>query len=570
MQRRNRGILTAAFTGKTKIIIYVSMIFIIVCSSAYIFIKKPPEQISGDPLPEKNRWLQQKDAPAVKPSTKEEQIARLDADLRRLQAFSRELENMAAEMAEINKAIGKKWPGHYTSSDHDLVENILFRYLACRSSLWDIFNFYRGYRDYFTTPERQNKGFIIGFNTALHLVYYSSVVVETFIDSSTVIKKLNEPYFRSEIPRGTYDTLFNGVTSIENLRNLKIAWQLFSNEIDDRKSSLYKISKSDQTYGAMIKQIKDFYPVSYDRIERILKKKSLLLPSVTNLLRHTAINSEVKDAKRLFGDNLYAARGVLFNNVSGLKSPLSDNILFSKEQLHKIKSILKPGDIILTFSSGYMSNLFLPGKFKHGITYVGSPQQRKAAGLPYNIESMPESKVKDMQKNLNVSKLPSGHEADLIEAVAEGVVFNSLEKITDNHLARMLVLRPRLNRQEMGKNLTSVFLLLGNVYDFKFDFSDATFHCCTEVIYRALNALGNINFTLTHRMGVETLSADDIILNYFLDKDKPLEFVLLAVKDKTMKGKRAKILKGMEGEKHLHKMMIEKYKELASGPERKY
>ena len=154
-----------------------------------------------------------------------------------------------------------------------------------------------------------------------------------------------------------------------------------------------------------------------------------------------------------------------------------------------------------------------------------------------------------------MKNLPSGHDAHLIEAVAEGVIFNSLEEITDQHVARMCVLRPRLNKEERIHNLTTVFLLLGNIYDFKFDFTDGSCQCCTEVIYRALNTVGPVRFNLTKRMGVQTLSADDIINYYLTAENRPFDFVLLAEEDTKSSGHKARILAGDEGRKRLAALM---------------
>ena len=66
--------------------------------------------------------------------------------------------------------------------------------------------------------------------------------------------------------------------------------------------------------------------------------------------------------------------------------------------------------------------------------------------------------------------LPDGKEADMIEAVAEGVIFNNLGHIMDTHINRMLVLRPRLTDAELDHFLLQVFTYLGEGYDFRFDF----------------------------------------------------------------------------------------------------
>ncbi len=489
---------------------------------------------------------------------KGQETVRLTTDLQRLQAFSRELKKMAAEMDALMKTFGLKERGHYISTEHDKIESLLFRYLACRESLWDIINFYRGYMKHFKGSEEQTKGFLIGFNAALHLAHYSSLLVSTFAEEPQVIDKLNEAYYSSGITRGTYDTLFNSVTSIDNIEALKTAWQLLSDELTDQSSMLFKLSVSEPDYGHLVKQINDYYDKSIRQMQYILEENSLLLPNVANRLRQTVIIIKAKEAKEKFGDNLYAARGILFLNVSRIRSPLSSNINFTPDQLQEIKSMLQPVDIILTFSDGYMSNVFLPGKFKHGITYVGSPEQRKALGLTSEmLRRVPECKVEKLSNDIKCSSLPSGHDADLLEAVAEGVIFNSLEQVTDAHLNRMLVLRPRLESDEKIKYLTTAFLLLGNGYDFRFDFNNASYQCCTEVIYRALNGVGPVRLSLTRRMGTETLSADDIIHYYMSSGKNAFDFVLLAEENTKTNDSRAVILTGKKGKERLASLMKE-------------
>ena len=179
-----------------------------------------------------------------------------------------------------------------------------------------------------------------------------------------------------------------------------------------------------------------------------------------------------------------------------------------------------------------MCNIFLPGTFKHGMTYVGSPEERREAGLTMeNMPDIPPGRRDELSTHLSQGTLPTGEDADLVESVAEGVVFSSLDHILETHINRLLVLRPCLTEDERVGQLATVFLLLGNTYDFKFDFSDASHQCCTEVIYRALHKRGTIEFSLIRRMGNQTLSADDIIRHHMSRDDRPFEFVLLAERD---------------------------------------
>ena len=115
------------------------------------------------------------------------------------------------------------------------------------------------------------------------------------------------------------------------------------------------------------------------------------------------------------------------------------------------------------------------------------------------------------------------------------------------------MLRPRLSEAERAAFLVEVYSYLGDGYDFRFDFADASQQVCTEVIYRAINGKGLINFSLTERAGHETLSADDIA-NYHLDSEA-FDFVLLAETNPDSKNNEALVFVGPEGENRIEALM---------------
>jgi hypothetical protein len=219
----------------------------------------------------------------------------------------------------------------------------------------------------------------------------------------------------------------------------------------------------------------------------------------------------------------------------------------------------------LTYTAGYISDVFIPGAFKHGITFVGSPEQRGLAGLDSDRLPAVAPDVGDrLVSHVNQANLEDGKPADLIEAVAEGVIFNNLAHIMDTHINRLLVLRPRLTETERIDFLIEVFSYLGEEYDFRFDFADSTSQVCTEVIYRAINGKAGIAFDLTIRAGHETLSADDIALYYLAELGElneleshraAFEFVLYAEEDPDKSDHEALILTGEAGVQRLTGLM---------------
>ena len=205
-----------------------------------------------------------------------------------------------------------------------------------------------------------------------------------------------------------------------------------------------------------------------------------------------------------------------------------------------------------------MSSVFIPGAFKHGITFIGSPQQRKSLALtPQDLPPSERFQEDVLARNLQQMTLENGSQADMIEAVAEGVIFNNLGHIMDTHINRMLVLRPKFSGTEQRAYLAGIFSYLGDGYDFRFDFSDSTYQVCTEVIYRELDGKAGTRFSLTERAGHPTLSADDIS-NYYLESTPPaFDFVLYAEEDLASVGHDAKILVGATGAARVKELMQE-------------
>ncbi|MBI1784162.1 hypothetical protein HYR69_03380 [Candidatus Sumerlaeota bacterium] len=479
----------------------------------------------------------------------------LAADLDRLNTFTQLMEEMAGEMANLQKTVKVHQNEYFSNEEHDAIEHLLFRYLVCRESLWDMIEFYRDYDTRFVSERNRAKAFVTGYTAALHLYFFSSRMVATFLDEPMVIKKLNEAYYRSQIPEGTYNMVFNAVTDPKNLKDIAAAWEIYSGEFNRADSSLTKLLREDAEYKKLILNIQWTHEQTEKQKEDILNRTSVVSPAIRNSLRHSEITQFAETELKAAGSAMSAIRALTFTKVSRIKEPGVRPLEFAPDQVEEMKRELQPGDIILTYSAGYMSNVFLPGVFKHGITYVGSPEQRKQAGLTAPPADLSEPLKKRFMEAVERNLTPEGQPADLIEAVAEGVVFNSLEHLTECKINRLVALRPEISPEERTQSLSQLFAFLGDRYDFNFDFNDASAQCCTELIYRCFNNRGPIQFQLVKRMGRQTLSADDICETCVRSPKNPcLKPVLLTVADRRASS-RAAILSGDEAASALKELM---------------
>ncbi|MFT5905215.1 MAG: hypothetical protein ACI9E1_000809 [Cryomorphaceae bacterium] len=290
----------------------------------------------------------------------------------------------------------------------------------------------------------------------------------------------------------------------------------------------------------------DIEPRTYDRLADISR----------NRLGRGIVTLGRKMEDGLDGSS-YEIRAGVFERLSRWKKPSAHLIHFSDEQKKRVIDLLQPGDVLLSYTAGYASGLFIPGEFKHAMVYVGDANTRLKMGMDFSQVHLPSgsSGRREVTKNFKQKTTKDGRQADLIEAVAEGVKFSNLEHIMDTHVNRLLVLRPKLTFKERTVYLARVFSYLGQEYDFRFDFADASRQVCTEVVYRALNGIDGIDLPLIHHSGHLTMSADDLVHYWLEDKPDGFEFIFHAEERALSTNHGAHIRTGAKGMRRLKLVM---------------
>jgi len=145
----------------------------------------------------------------------------------------------------------------------------------------------------------------------------------------------------------------------------------------------------------------------------------------------------------------------------------------------------------------------------------------------------------------------------LVRTIADQLdeIQDELAVVMDTHINRMLVLRPDLQANDRSNFLAGIFSYLGDGYDFRFDFADASRQVCTEVIYRALDGKSGIQFELVERVGNPTLSADDIADMALTAEPSRFAFVLYAEEKPGSRDHRARILTGEDARRRVVTLM---------------
>jgi hypothetical protein len=114
---------------------------------------------------------------------------------------------MFEEMISLHQNTSRLNKKYITNIENDQIENLLFRYLILRQSLWEIIGKYRDYNTLTDDPETNMKAFVIGYYAALTLYKASGHLITINMKDDQLVGKLNESYFRSGIPKNTFEKI---------------------------------------------------------------------------------------------------------------------------------------------------------------------------------------------------------------------------------------------------------------------------------------------------------------------------------------------------------------------------
>lgn len=471
---------------------------------------------------------------------------------KQIDGLSRQLSEIRQSFRKFDQERGERWRsrGYMDAQESNHIEMLLFRFTSAQDALTDLSGALGGKQPDSLFSDEKVKAAAHTLVTAAQflLIAQRAEVVAELRGDKVVVAKLNEAFPRSEIPSNSFNKLQLHVTSRDLPENLQASWVLF--EEFQTLPEMKGLVTSSPTYAKLATDVTSYFHRAKAALE-VLQGRVF-----ASKLTHSRAADLLRRADGQWGNLRYQARCGLFKNVSRIKNPLIKVIDFSHDQFVELKRHLQPGDIILTYTAGYMSDVFIPGRFKHGITYIGSPQQRLAAGLDAShLPGLAKKEQVEVAAALQRAKLDNGKEADVIEAVAEGVVFNSLEHIMDTHVNRLTVLRPKISATERVAFLAEIFSFHGDPYDFLFDFADASRQVCTEVIYRGLDGKSGIELPLAKRGGHPTLSADDLLNYHFSGDGRHFEVIAYAEQDSTRPGRHAALSIGAEAEQKLRLLM---------------
>ncbi|MFN0018685.1 MAG: YiiX/YebB-like N1pC/P60 family cysteine hydrolase [Pirellulaceae bacterium] len=424
-----------------------------------------------------------------------------DGDVQTIARCAERMAKSVKEMRGLRDSSDRK-AGFLQPREHDCLETMLAEYLSRRQELSRISQS----ASHHSQLRRQSID---------HKTQCDIDLASLCVEDPVLWRAMNQSFHRSDIPAGSCDRILHEVTAA-------------------REPGLTKDQRQ--------------------QLQLVVSHQGVLLPAVENELRHAPPAEALVGAGQAISSQIRNCKNMLVVSTGRIKNPVARPLAISDQQRQEIHAALQPGDVLLTYTEGYASNLFIPGSFKHAATFVGTAEQRRQAGLPpEQLLSVVGARPEVLAKVLQQSTTPTGETADVVESVAEGVRLCNLDQILRSRINRLVVLRPQLSHAERAEQIADVLSYVGDEYDFSFDLTDASDQVCTEVVYRSLQGRGGIDLPLSEHAGFMTLTADDILRCCLRDGGQRFACILAVLEARESPGS-AKILRVSEAQEWLSQL----------------
>lgn len=431
----------------------------------------------------------------------EEIDASVRADAARLRTVSAGMDELSARFpglrAQLEGAMKAGNREYMTAPEDDELRRAYMLFLTYRSALLRQVAMYAGF-EAVRDPALKARCFLVAYAAATVLFESSGRLVVTFQDWREARKKLNEPDPRWGISAGMFDRIASGIGSGDNAERFEEMAAYF----EERRP----LWREDAVWA----------PEELDWFEKRIARGIEATRALDVHTHRNWLNRVLTKVKSDAYSPVYAVQSQLSEWIGDTRV-VARPPLIREAQIGELRAKMQPGDIILERRNFFLSNAFLPGFWPHAVMYVGSEEEMKALGLLENP---------DVKAKLERWRKPceDGHRHAVIEAISDGVVFNSLEHSV--HADFVAVLRPRATAQQKADAIARAFANEGKPYDYEFDFKTTDKLVCTELVYRSYE--GIVHFELAHVMGRDTLPAVEIARKFRMERGstaQQLDFV---------------------------------------------
>jgi hypothetical protein len=405
------------------------------------------------------------------------------------------LEELKQSAGALNIEIDPVGRGYFVADEEEQMQALLVSYWQTRSALHELIDEMLHADGLVeieaddpanTSPEKDQR-FLIAFASALLLVDAARFIRSLADGRPVVRKKLNEPVPSFGLDGGTYDSVQKSLLSARKGLRLLQARDYFRRNQRRLRSAASASDTADAMRGVL--EIIEHHA----RRINVPWFRFLFLKCGTTWDRFLR-----RVGRRLYQRSVYNLQQFGSEMVADVYVRPGHQPQLDPHVKSQLLEHLRPGDVLIVRKQFALTNYFLPGFWPHAALYLGELDDLQRLGMPGNEQV--DRRWKQMHRI-------GGHL--VLEAMKDGVRLRSIASAFA--VDSIVVVRPALDEADVGRALARVMKHEGKSYDFDFDFGRSDRLVCTEVVYRAYDGIGPIQFSLKQRAGRPTLSGADIL-----------------------------------------------------------
>ncbi len=381
-----------------------------------------------------------------------------------------------AELGEYLEDVSRaEARGYYLPDEDERVRAMFCRYLAIRSSLHAVLDelsrgrwAHRGLSDL--------REFAVAYGAACLLVRAAGFLIDLTEGAPVTRRKLDEPESRYGLQAKSFTRVYQSLTSP---RRWWAFFDAFAFYQKNRQAILELGSDSEMQEVVALLQVEEGL-IQGSRQDLLRRRFSYRVHSFLRR-NHSGYRKTMFGLFRLSGSSIAEMK-------QPFVKPFGAGKRVDRAVRDRLESFLLPGDVVITRHDDALSNLFLPGYWPHAAFYIGSNAQRGALGL--KAEGI-------------------GEEIRFLESKRDGVRLRPADDTLQ--VDALVVLRPRLEAEQVAEAITRGLTHAGKLYDFIFNFAASDRLACTELVYRSYHAVGPVQLELKSYAGRHCLSAEELI-----------------------------------------------------------
>ena len=390
-----------------------------------------------------------------------------------------ELKARAATLIETQIAEDR---GYFTPSEEETLRGLQISYWQARAALLELAHDYHDQQKTMSEAERP-LAFVVAYAAVLLLVDAARFMRDQVHDRETIRVKLNESAEEFGIPRDAYEIVQRSLTSPWHAWHLYHALEYFRQHEAELRQTTEAAGLS-ELWSIINRLNHRLDVVASDLVGARLRART---KQAARAMRHDLLGRALFGLHKLVG-TMMANKYMRPGHKPGVPNAIREVLC----------ETMQSGDVLVVRKEYALTNYFLPGFWPHAALYLGETNDLAQLGLREDENVGPRWQQFEASEGDHV-----------LEAMADGVLIRSIESPLASD--SVVVLRPRLTQEQIAEALSRGLSHEGKRYDFDFDFARSDRLVCTEVVYRAYQGIGGIEFPMIRRAGRETLGGRELI-----------------------------------------------------------